>query len=34
MRNPQTVNAGQHHVDIQPRVEGHLKDVGHIQDPA
>ena len=29
MRNPQTVNAGQLHVDIQPRVEGHLKDVGH-----
>ena len=34
MRNPQIVNAGQLHVDIQPRVEGHLKDVGHIQDPA
>jgi hypothetical protein len=34
MRNPQTVNAGQLYVDIQPRVEGHPKDVGHIQDPA
>ena len=29
MRNPQIVNASQQNVDIQPRVEGHLKDVGH-----
>ena len=29
MRNPQTVNVGQPQVDVQPRVEGHLKDVHH-----
>ena len=29
MRNPQTVSAGQLHIDIQPAVEGHLMGVGH-----
>ena len=29
MRNPRLVNASQQNIDIQPRVEGHLKDVGH-----
>ena len=30
MRNPLIVNAGQLHVDIQPRVGEHPKDVQHI----